>query len=142
MPSDYPICGGIKFISPKAGDEKINHQKIEVVWETNSYTEVNGLDLYNENGNFVESFWEEIKLTEKDGKVSGKFRLRVPSNTKLPDKFTFKILGKGDDNMPCSTLSENLSNNFGSLLGSEFEYNVIIDVGNGADHKEFHAHSV
>ncbi|CAG8725288.1 13453_t:CDS:2, partial [Funneliformis mosseae] len=109
MPSEYNTCGGIKFISPKAGDKLINLEEIEVVWETNSYTEVNGFDLYNENGKFVKSFWEEIKLTEKDGKVSGKVRLRVPSNTKLPDKFTFKILGKGEDNMHCSTLSESFT---------------------------------
>ncbi|RGB44220.1 hypothetical protein C1646_660874 [Rhizophagus diaphanus] len=41
-----------------------------------------------------------------------------------------------------STFYSDLSNNFGLLLNNEIEYNVVIQVGEYADYKEFRAHSI
>ncbi|PKK71536.1 POZ domain-containing protein [Rhizophagus irregularis] len=41
-----------------------------------------------------------------------------------------------------STFYSDLSNNFGLLLNNEIEYNVVIQVGEDTDYKEFRAHSI
>ncbi|CAG8610111.1 9950_t:CDS:2, partial [Funneliformis caledonium] len=85
MPT-YPECDGIQFISPKADEKLTNNEEIQVVWKSNMYTFVNGLDLYNEKGEFVKSLWKDDDsiVVGAGDEYSVKVKLEVPLCTPLP----------------------------------------------------------
>ncbi|CAG8678011.1 606_t:CDS:2, partial [Funneliformis mosseae] len=115
-------CTGIKFISPRANEILANYQDYKVEFKIEKRgTIVQGLDLYDEKGNFVESL-KPAKGTDSLSNIEyGAWtyvKLEVPSSIPLPARFKLKVLATTKDDLPCSKFR------------------------NDADHKEFHAHSV
>ncbi|CAG8437680.1 8982_t:CDS:2 [Funneliformis mosseae] len=98
-----PDCVSYKFISPKADDKIKVTDEIEVVWKRDSskIIEVQGLDLYDENGNFIDSLTSHKSIFGADDKASIKVKLTIPLDTSQTGKFLFKTVASTGEGPTC-----------------------------------------
>ncbi|CAG8609540.1 17426_t:CDS:2 [Funneliformis caledonium] len=103
-----PDCVSYQFISPKADDKIKVTDEIEVVWKRDSskIIEVQGLDLYDENGKFIDSLTSHRSIFGADDKASIKVKLIVLLDKSLTGKFMFKTVSSTGEGPTCPEFSK------------------------------------
>ncbi|RHZ76148.1 hypothetical protein Glove_202g79 [Diversispora epigaea] len=104
------LCGGFKFVSPKAGTKIKNGNTIEFKWTKNKDVElyrVLDVELYTQKG-LVQVLWSKgVNFTGTS--CSAKVKVSVPSGTKLPATFLFKCWGSTKSGPQCTSVSGNFT---------------------------------